>query len=69
MKYNLEMALTIGGIIIWIVVMILWKERLFKKYLTEINKDNVKKSFKVEIFFFAILGGLLFIHKKKTNLP
>jgi hypothetical protein len=68
MKNNLEMLLTIGVITIWIIIMILWKNRLIKKY-PEINKDNIKKSLEVEIFFFAILGGLLFIDKKKTNLP
>jgi hypothetical protein len=64
---NLEMGLTIGGIIIWIVIMIFWRKRLFKKYLTEIvnDKDNVRKSLQVEVFFFAILGGLLFLF---TNL-
>jgi hypothetical protein len=68
---NLEMGLTIGGIIIWIVIMIFWRKRLFKKYRTEIvnDKDNVRKSLQVEVFFFAILGGLFFIDKNKTNLP
>ena len=68
---NLEMGLTIGGIILYFVIMIFWRERLFKKYLTEIvnDKDNVRKSLKVEVFFFAILGGLLFIQKDKRNKP
>lgn len=73
MKHNLdlELVLTIASMIIWFVTMIFWRERLFKKYLLEISKDkvNVKKSLQIEVFFFAILGGLLFIKKNKTNLP
>ena len=65
MEDDLEMLLTIGVITIWIILMILWKNRLFKKF-AEINKNNIKKSLQVEIFFFAILGGLLFIDKKKN---
>jgi hypothetical protein len=85
MKDNLEMTSTIGGIIIWIVIMIFWRKRLFKKYRlqkmpknlvfhnilieTSNNKSKVKQSFQVEEFFFFMLGGLLFIDKNKTNLP
>ena len=85
MKDNLEIGLTIGGIIIWIVIMIFWRKRLFKKYRlqkiqknlvfhnilieTSNNKSKVKQSLQVEVFFFFMLGGLLFIDKNKTNLP
>lgn len=67
----IEQILTIVVIAIWIIVMILWKNRLFKKYSkidkSEIKNNNIKKSLQVEIFFFAILGGLLFINKKKLT--
>ena len=50
---NLEMALTNAGIIIWFVIMIFWRERLFKKYLLEISKDkvNVKKSLQTSFIY------------------